>query len=396
VRWQRGSGQRLTGGRVGVMVRGGIAEFQELEVWDVIEVTKYYAIGGQRIALRRSGVLYYMHTDHLSSTSVLTDAAGNEVVGTRLKYYPYGDPRPATQAGTHNAFATGYSDATFTGQRRDVGTGLYFYGARYYDSAIGRFISPDTIVPNPGNLQALNRYSYALNNPLKYTDPSGHNPVVWCLAGGCQQMAWQLAQWGTQVSQWVNSLIVQYGPQLSQLGYLYGDKAPVLLDKAGQAVNGSQQAGNTASSGGLGPNDPWNRFTRLLQQGESEVDAAVKASTQGSGDRFVIGPYNTPAGTLNYIEEAKQFGGKFFDAGQKLWDQMAQKGIAGQVNRQVIYDQMKGGVSRIDISSGLTIDDVLQTMSKSWTAQEVMWIEELAQKFGYMRNVANTGWIKVP
>jgi RHS repeat-associated protein len=61
----------------------------------------------------------------------------------------------------------------FTGQRLD-GTGLYYYGARYYDPTIGRLISPDTLVPSPANPQSLNRYSYCLNNPLKYVDPSGH------------------------------------------------------------------------------------------------------------------------------------------------------------------------------------------------------------------------------
>jgi RHS repeat-associated protein len=52
-------------------------------------------------------------------------------------------------------------------------TGLYYYGARYYDPTIGRFISADTIVQNAANPQTLNRYSYCLNNPLKYIDPSG-------------------------------------------------------------------------------------------------------------------------------------------------------------------------------------------------------------------------------
>jgi len=52
--------------------------------------------------------------------------------------------------------------------------GLYYYGARYYDPTLGRFIQPDTIVPEPGNPQSLNRYSYVNNNPVKYTDPSGY------------------------------------------------------------------------------------------------------------------------------------------------------------------------------------------------------------------------------
>ncbi|MBI5756782.1 MAG: cell wall hydrolase, partial [Nitrospirae bacterium] len=53
--------------------------------------------------------------------------------------------------------------------------GLYYYGARYYNPQLGRFISPDSIVPNPGNPQDLNRYIYAGNNPLLYIDPTGHN-----------------------------------------------------------------------------------------------------------------------------------------------------------------------------------------------------------------------------
>ena len=69
------------------------------------------------------------------------------------------------------------TDKQFTGQRLD-GTGLYYYGARYYDPTIGRFISADTIVPDPYNPQSLNRYSYCLNNPLKYTDPTGHDLTV--------------------------------------------------------------------------------------------------------------------------------------------------------------------------------------------------------------------------
>jgi RHS repeat-associated protein len=93
----------------------------------------------------------------------VTTAAG-EAAGM-MKYFPFGESR--------NSTGTIATDRLFTGQRLDD-TGLYYYGARYYDPQIGRFISPDTIVPNPANPQSLNRYSYCLNNPLKYTDPTGH------------------------------------------------------------------------------------------------------------------------------------------------------------------------------------------------------------------------------
>ncbi|MCA9368357.1 RHS repeat-associated core domain-containing protein, partial [Candidatus Kaiserbacteria bacterium] len=65
------------------------------------------------------------------------------------------------------------TDNLFTGQKQDE-SGLYYYNARYYDPEIGQFISPDTIVPEPMRVDAYNRYMYALGNPLKFNDPSGH------------------------------------------------------------------------------------------------------------------------------------------------------------------------------------------------------------------------------
>ena len=49
-----------------------------------------------------------------------------------------------------------------------------YYNARFYDPSIGRFLTADTIVPDPTNAQSFNRYAYVHNNPIKYTDPTGH------------------------------------------------------------------------------------------------------------------------------------------------------------------------------------------------------------------------------
>jgi RHS repeat-associated protein len=65
------------------------------------------------------------------------------------------------------------TNINFTGQRLDA-TGLLYYHARMYDPVLGRFVSVDTVTPNQTDPQQLNRYSYAGNNPLKNTDPTGH------------------------------------------------------------------------------------------------------------------------------------------------------------------------------------------------------------------------------
>ena len=63
----------------------------------------------------------------------------------------------------------------FTGKKTDDESGLIYFGARYYDPKLGRFITPDTIIQNPYDPQTLNRYSYTSNNPINRVDPDGHS-----------------------------------------------------------------------------------------------------------------------------------------------------------------------------------------------------------------------------
>ena len=120
--------------------------------------------------------LYWLLTDHpsavlrtgLGSTAITTNGSGSRTA--ELRYKAWGETRY-----TYGTTPTAYK---FTGQRLDDSTGLYYYGARYYDPVLGRFISADTLVPEPGNPQALNRYAYVLGNPLLFIDPSGHDLVI--------------------------------------------------------------------------------------------------------------------------------------------------------------------------------------------------------------------------
>ena len=110
-------------------------------------VRKYYYAGGNRVAMRTGGQTYYLLNDHLTSTAITTNARGTDGVELgKVLYRPWGETR----------FSTGTTPTTwrFTGQREDATIGLYFYNARFYDSALARFIQPDTIVPEPGDPQA--------------------------------------------------------------------------------------------------------------------------------------------------------------------------------------------------------------------------------------------------
>jgi RHS repeat-associated protein len=62
----------------------------------------------------------------------------------------------------------------YTGQRVEAGIGLYYYGARWYDAALSRFVQADTVVPKPENPQGFNRFAYVRNNPMRYIDPLGN------------------------------------------------------------------------------------------------------------------------------------------------------------------------------------------------------------------------------
>jgi len=131
-------------------------------------VLKYYYAGGVRVAMRSGTQTYYLLSDHLGGTNVTARGTDGVELG-RVLYRPWGETR----------FTTGTTPTTwrFTGQREDATIGLYFYNARYLDPQLGRFTQPDTIVPEPGNPQALNRYAYSFNNPLRFVDPNGHDPL---------------------------------------------------------------------------------------------------------------------------------------------------------------------------------------------------------------------------
>jgi RHS repeat-associated protein len=97
-----------------------------------------------------------------------TDVTGAVISGSETRYTPCGEVRTGGTLPT---------DRGFTSQRRETTIGLSDYVARFYDPYIGKFVSPDSIVPGAGNPQAFNRFAYVFNNPLRFVDPTGHDAL---------------------------------------------------------------------------------------------------------------------------------------------------------------------------------------------------------------------------
>jgi RHS repeat-associated protein len=154
---------------------------------------EYVYFGGQRIARRdASGNVYYYVEDMLGSSRVITQANGT--VCYDADFYPFGGERtPLVNTCPQNF--------KFNGKERDPETGLDDFGARYFSSSFGRWLSPDwSAIPAPvpyadlTNPQTLNLYQFVGNNPESFSDEMGHAimamsgmPPPRCALYGCEE-----------------------------------------------------------------------------------------------------------------------------------------------------------------------------------------------------------------
>ena len=113
-------------------------------------------------------VRLYYHTQLVGSVTQLT--APDESVLESYEYGPYGETTVKDASGSTVSASLAGNPFMFTGRRLDEATGLYYYRARYFDPAAGRFTAEDSV----GFAAGVNHYVYARNHPVKYRDPSGH------------------------------------------------------------------------------------------------------------------------------------------------------------------------------------------------------------------------------
>ncbi len=197
-----------------------IGSLYELETTvGVTSATKHIFAGSTRICSIEGTIpeVRYYHSDHLGSSNVITDSTGAQAGLT--EFTPFGST--FKQTGTYNP------RHKFTGKELDASTGLYYYGARYYDPQLGRFISADTIVQAPYDPQSLNRYSYCNNNPINYVDPTGNS--------------WWKSFWHSFVGSFVGGVVTALAMVFS--GGSLAPMAPFIFGGVSGAVTGGLSGG---------------------------------------------------------------------------------------------------------------------------------------------------------
>ncbi|HKX58891.1 MAG TPA: RHS repeat-associated core domain-containing protein [Steroidobacteraceae bacterium] len=185
------------GGLFEKVTRGGVTSWRHYVPAPGGTLMQLQASDGSPPAIR------ILALDHLGSTDRIVDGAGNAVVGT--SFAAFGTRRRPTWTGlptsTDLAKLAAVTRDGFTGHEVLDNLGLIHMNGRVYDPVVGRFLSADPYVTQPFHGQALNRYSYVLNSPLAFTDPTGFDPVP-CLAtqsGDCVQITVIAAIWADYI-----------------------------------------------------------------------------------------------------------------------------------------------------------------------------------------------------
>lgn len=176
----------LAGARASITYVGGLFEVHNVAGSGVTDYVFHFR-GGELIWRYRassgsgSDELRYFHIDRQGSVIATTDAAG--AVKERMSYDAFGARRQLSWKASTSTFwgldlaLLGDTRAAYTGHDYDDESFLIDMGARRYMPWLNRFMTPDSVVQDASNGLSWNRYTYVLNNPLRYRDPSGHRAI---------------------------------------------------------------------------------------------------------------------------------------------------------------------------------------------------------------------------
>ncbi|MFH1106469.1 MAG: RHS repeat-associated core domain-containing protein [Candidatus Micrarchaeota archaeon] len=299
-----------------------------------------YFYGNGVVSSRRGGVSAYFHLDYLGSIRIQSSSGGEKAFASRTS--PFGSDvyHSGGAAGAGNAYK-------FTGKESDVGSGLYYYGARYYSPAAGRFSAVDPLFEG-----RFSPYAYAYGNPLRFNDPTGlsgedrvRGPSWWEKAFGAVDRFFG--------GDWLERR------QLSieqRRGYITG-KGDTNYFGAVSVPHGAYGLGGDAETLPVLRVDaaadsftvPFRkRFEALLSQDSSRAGQA--SALQWLADSIAIAPYSTERELA-----LSRLGGQYYP-GEVLFSKSLQGGCAGSCRTRALFlgevvspalasGMMPGGVS---------------------------------------------------
>ncbi|GHT17488.1 hypothetical protein FACS189429_1680 [Bacteroidia bacterium] len=198
---------------------------------------------------------YYYHSDHLGSTSLITDLDGNVV--QHIEYVPFGEVFIEERNNKWN------SPYLFNAKELDEETGLYYYGARYYDPRVSLWLSADLMQEKFPNMST---YAYCAQNPVRLIDPNG--------------MDWYEAQDGTK----------QFDPNITKNSTL----------KEGEAYLGatySEKGANYRSDGSIMYSKESDAYSRMISQSDRSKGNESMAALTDQGTLVLPDYKNTSSDT---------------------------------------------------------------------------------------------------
>ncbi len=250
-----------------------------------------YDGGGQMIAEYSSAFattpqVSYLTQDHLGSPRVITNETG--AVTTRKDYAAFGDEVVSAQR-VSGSSGNGYDTATtrkdYTGYEKDTESGLEFAQARYYNPTHGRFTSVDPLMAsaNVRNPQTLNRYSYVLNSPYKFSDPLGLLPGK----GMKEASLFDKVKYGMDLDKRDMVLLQWHVANGTALGYAFLNASQsVIRRQSASQPSVTQNGSNNANP----VNDPQTiKFTRISMLDDDGSILRSKSNCQGMpGDKGCV------------------------------------------------------------------------------------------------------------
>jgi RHS repeat-associated protein len=349
----------------------------------LLETVKYYFAGSLRVSKRTNNDYpVYFHQDHLGSTNIVV---GNEL--GEIAYEPYG--KVAAETGPKEKYK-------FNDKELDSVSGLYCYGSRYYDPNLCRFITADSFTPGGGaDPQGLNRYAYCLNNPVKYTDPSGNEP---------EETHWIYSTFPTYKNSVFNWETKRMETQKINLGYLWMHDPQSLY---------ALRLYSAVMTGGVSGLPFWSAL--LLEGGIMGGTRALQdLHLRGTVDEETVktaiiesGMYVTTAAISYGIFNT---GAKIFDLRFKppanVVDEIKSSGIIGKVGmypNEVEYMRILGSYKMKDTqtfeTAVLSVENINQSIALCQTGKFLKYIENTAKTMGAQKielkwlMVENTGYL---